>query len=356
MATEVVLYGCGDYRFHIRAPGDLVRRLAAFCIEASPKNAGAARCERAPTLPDCVTTIDVAYGSVAAEVIRDRKYPYDRLEVPVGLGSNHFSYYRYDTHVRHVEFQPPRSYVITSHVRADENAVLIPLKDWLQHELRRDEALLHASCVARGDKGLLIVSNSGGGKSVATARLLAAGCAFVGDEVVLVQINQDASLTATFVPQAIFARFSLVRQSPLATYLGALGQCCATQLTDEQSIEEMISRSDMSDKGGLTLSPRSFCDCLGAPMRPSCVVERIVLLERVMYTSGIHVRPVSCSEGLRVAFAHQQAQRYLRPWYARPIEAFPLDCVRVPSIVHVRHGGDLLAHDELAAVLTDSLG
>jgi len=357
---RVISYHCGRHEFTIHAPSEMSARLAAFYVTDAPEQSDGYRlpedipCETATSHHG--TSIKITPGLCPGLIERDRRYPYDRLERRKTLAGSSFSYFRYNTHVRDVEYRMPRLYEVRSFVRGDENAALIPLKDSLQHDLQPNEVLLHASCVVLGDNGLLVVSNSGGGKTVATASLLASGCAFVGDETLLVSVRPNGTLTATYVPQAVYARLSLVSRSPLAKYLLTPEACLATQIADEDSIREVVMSGDLTDKIGLTVAPRVFCECFGASRRATCEIRRIVILERVMYARSLEVRPLDHQEGLRVTFSQQQAQRYLRTWYPRSVRPHALARMRLSSVLHVRHGGDLLSHDELGRVLTDSLG
>ena len=52
--------------------------------------------------------------------------------------------------------------------------------------------LLHATCVAAGDRGLLILGGSGTGKSALALKLIALGAALVADDQVAVEPDGDA--------------------------------------------------------------------------------------------------------------------------------------------------------------------
>ena len=77
--------------------------------------------------------------------------------------------------------------------------------------------LVHASCVALGDRGLLIIGASGSGKSALALRLMAVGAALVADDQTLLTRDGDA-LIARCPPQLsglIEARFvGLLRATP----------------------------------------------------------------------------------------------------------------------------------------------
>ena len=77
---------------------------------------------------------------------------------------------------------------------------------------------VHASCVALGDRGLLILGPSGSGKSALALRLMALGAALVADDQTLLTREGDA-LIARCPPQLsglIEARFvGLLRTTPL---------------------------------------------------------------------------------------------------------------------------------------------
>ena len=80
-----------------------------------------------------------------------------------------------------------------------------------------DTERVHASCVAIGDRGLLILGPSGSGKSALALRLMALGAALVADDQTLLTREGDA-LIARCPPQLsglIEARFvGLLRATP----------------------------------------------------------------------------------------------------------------------------------------------
>ena len=52
----------------------------------------------------------------------------------------------------------------------------------------------HATCIAHGDDGLLILGKSGAGKSTLAAEMIALGCALVCDDAVEIKLNSGENL------------------------------------------------------------------------------------------------------------------------------------------------------------------
>lgn len=70
----------------------------------------------------------------------------------------------------------------------------------LTDAVNRDSARVHASCVAAGDHGLLIVGASGAGKSSLALQMMALGAVLVGDDRIDLAMRDD-QIIASAVPE-----------------------------------------------------------------------------------------------------------------------------------------------------------
>ncbi len=111
----------------------------------------------------------------------------------------------------------------------------------LAHQLRlRGRFTLHAACVARGGRGVLVVGPSGAGKSTLTATLVRQGFSLVSDDSVLLERGPDgvhalALRRGLFLdPSSAGPTFSGARWRPCPLLEGVKQELCLDAVTREE--------------------------------------------------------------------------------------------------------------------------
>lgn len=249
-----------------------------------------------PVNVDCLITLESCGDSI---IVKDKSFPYDSARINNDLSFTGYDYLRYGTLVRTVWQKARTDFLVRSFVKEDEDAFSKCFKKYYLEEASEGRVLLHASTVESEKGGILIPGLCRSGKTTLTICLAERlGCTLVSDGDSIVN-SKDEGLISSYLPRAIYARFSAIILSPgLSGLIENYRESEATQYFDHDALDRIIAAKRFDVDAGINCSRKKFAELLRVKTKPQSKISTIIFPE---YSSGhqLTMRSIGVQEAVQ---------------------------------------------------------
>ena len=250
-------------------------------------------------------------------ILRDETYPYLWKN---SLGKR-TDYYRYSTLVRKIMRHSESSYELSEYT-SDNEGVLDTFRNiYCQSDMVGQNALVHASILNIGGRGILIAGPCRSGKTGLTlAFLKQMDAKFVNEGVSLIG-HEHGSLQGFYLPRQVYLRFlSISQDQALHPLLYDYDLSESPQYFDHDTLQRIIKAKAFHVDAGITFSRKKIAQIYGIGTLPQTPIHRLVFTE---YSNDFEMRDIDSDEALerlrsnefplKNTFNHLVAQTELRP-------------------------------------------